>query len=595
MSVDLRHGDCVELMRAMPDNSVDSIVTDPPYGLEFMGKDWDAPWKAKPSREFNDIEEGTLGGFTKLPNHSRVNNVRCEACQRWKFSSNPCACHKPQFPNARLDALTVYQQWFTEVAAEALRVLKPGGHLLAFGGTRTYHRMACAIEDAGFEIRDSIHWVYGSGFPKSLNVGKAIDKRRDDRDDVLRVTGEIARLRDAAGLTNRDLDGLFGFAGMAGHWTSTKSQPTVPTPEQWTVLRERLEPPQWLDDEVWRLNGRKGTPGEAWGQREVVGERDVPVGHSFAGPVYGGDSSSKRVDVTAPATDEARRWEGWGTALKPAHEPIVVARKPLSGTVAGNVLEWGTGGLNIDGCRVGTDAGWSYPNGRGGTAWGGRESLAGNLAKPMQASSGRWPANIVLDGAAAAALDQQSGVSKSPAPYVQQSKVVGIYGAEKHHDRASTHHGDSGGASRFFTQADFGPDDWPFVYQAKPSKRERNAGLDGLSEQSAGSLNMRTDAHAVKTGNATQERQNHHPTVKPVALMRHLVRLVTPPGGVVLDPFAGSGTTLVAAVLEGFDAIGCEMTDEYLPIIRGRVAWAEEQAFVREELAKAQPDQPTLL
>jgi site-specific DNA-methyltransferase (adenine-specific) len=321
-------------------------------------------------------------------------------------------------------------QWFE---VRALRVLKPGGHLLAFGGTRTYHRMACAIEDAGFEIRDSIHWVYGSGFPKSLNVGKQ---------------------------------------------------------------------------------------------------------------------------------DGCEAWEGWGTALKPAHEPIVVARKPLQGTVAGNVLVWGTGGLNIDGCRVGTDTVTINTFDNGAKPFGG----AVGEAFTSRQSSGRWPANIVLDGAAAAALDQQSGVSVSDTG--RQAGWQDKYVGGTYTPISRTGYDDRGGASRFFTQADFGPDDWPFVYQAKPSKRERNAGLD---------------------------KPSTHPTVKPVALMRHLVRLVTPPGGTVLDPFAGSGTTLVAAVLEGMNAIGCEMTDEYLPIIEGRVAWAEEQVSVRGELAKAQPQQPTLL
>jgi DNA modification methylase len=480
VSVELLHGDCVELMRAMPDCSVDSVVTDPPYGLEFMGKEWDAPWKSGEVVKVTD--EATNGTF-----HTKG------------FK------HGVRYSRGRQEMLA-FQEWFEVVAAEALRVLKPGGHLLAFGGTRTYHRMACAIEDAGFEIRDSIHWVYGSGFPKSLNVGKAIDK--------------------AAG-AEREVVG-----------TRTDMVPAA---------RSRL---------TCRRYG-------AWGEG---------------------------ITPTAPATEEAARWEGWGTALKPAHEPVVVARKPLSGTVAGNVLVWGTGGLNIDGCRVGSEKrthGWarrsqSFTQERTDTAAG---LFAGN-GHGRTISEGRWPANIVLDGAAAAALDQQSGEASynpkgtfgkqrgnqptdTPAAFAVRKDGDGVFG-----------YGDRGGASRFFTQSDFGPDDWPFVYQAKPSRRERNAGLDGLPEKHTdfgGQGKPGAGFNEVTHGKAPQAAANHHPTVKPVALMRHLVRLVTPPGGTVLDPFAGSGTTLVAAVLEGMNAIGCEMTDEYLPIIEGRVAWAEEQ------------------
>jgi DNA modification methylase len=453
VSVRVLHGNCVELMRGMPDSSVDSIVTDPPYELGFMGKRWDAAGIA----------------------------------------------------------------YSLEMWAEALRVLKPGGHLLAFGGTRTYHRMACAIEDAGFEIRDSIHYTYGSGFPKSLNIGKAIDK--------------------AAGA-----------------------------------------------------------------EREVVGTDTKARSTSGASalPTVGGETVYQTWDVTAPATDEAKRWEGWGTALKPAHEPIVVARKPLAGTVARNVLVWGTGGLNIDGCRVGTTV-ETWPSSR---AWGAGYVPGGDRSKDATeatgpAPAGRWPANVVFDRTAGEALDQQSAgtraskASRSGSARINRGPFTTGDGALID----ATSYDDSGGASRFFTQADFGPDDWPFVYQAKPSRKERNAGLDGLPEKPPAFGNDSGDGLGRGISNTRQDkpRANHHPTVKPVALMRHLVRLVTPPGGVVLDPFAGSGTTLVAAILEGFNAVGCEMTDEYLPIIDGRVAWAHEQAFLRDELAKAAPQQPTLL
>ncbi len=434
MTVALRHGDCLDVLASMPDASVDSVVTDPPYLIGFMGKGWDA-----------------ADGIAGQP----------------------------------------------EVWAECLRVLKPGGHLLAFGGTRTYHRMACAIEDAGFEIRDSLHWVYGSGFPKSLDVSKSIDK--------------------AAG-----------------------------------AERPREEP-----------------------------QRRARASTAIAESGFGADGWAPQVKEAA--TPEAAAWSGWGTALKPAHEPIVVARKPLVGTVAGNVLAHGTGALNIDGCRVGSDGGTTKgnpPKGKSNGVYGDGLNGACDIV-PLNA--GRWPANLVFthaadcaeacaDGCPVAELDGQSGVSKSGAAGKKGSSGF----ADGYDGDYSVPYGDTGGASRFFTVTEWDPiaDVAPFRYVAKPSKRERNAGLDGLPEKERG---LPYQGMQNMDGGRDRLRQNHHPTVKPVALMRWLVRLVTPPGGTVLDPFAGSGTTLVAATLEGFDAIGIEMTDDYLPIINGRVAWAEQQ------------------
>jgi len=242
-----------------------------------------------------------------------------------------------------------------------------------------------------------------------------------------------------------------------------------------------------------------------------------------------GDGWQASPDITAPATDAAKQWEGWGTALKPAHEPIVVARKPLAGTVAANVLQHGTGALNIDGCRVGmSDADRQTIE---SATWIGRNldrkaygtyGTDGTDQAMTTHPAGRWPANVIIN--------------------------------------------------------DSITDDWArYFYCAKPSKRERNAGLDGLPARKAGSLNMRTDSHAERNNQSTSNRQNHHPTVKPIALMRYLIRLVTPPDGTVLDPFTGSGTTLAAATLEGFNSIGIELIDEYLPIIEGRIRWAHQQ------------------
>jgi DNA modification methylase len=383
--VDVRNGDCRELIAAMPSESVDAIVTDPPYELGFMGKGWDASGVAY------DVN-------------------------LWR---------------------------------ECLRVLKPGGHLLAFGGTRTYHRMACAIEDAGFEIRDSIQWLYGSGFPKSHDVSKGIDK--------------------AAG-AEREVVGV---------------NPMV------NVYRNR-------------------------GPFDALEEGDI----------------YEKSPITAPATDAAKQWQGWGTALKPAHEPIVVARKPLIGTVAANVQQHGTGALNIDAARIGRAEGDSSIAGNRTATFGTQETKPGGDGSGgwKQNDAGRWPANVITDGS----ID---------AEWVR------------------------------------------YFYVAKPSRRERNAGLEHLDEVTKGSNfgNNGARPHTSPDYKYEANTRNIHPTVKPLALMRYLVRLVTPPGGTVLEPFAGSGTTLAAAVLEGFNAIGCELTEDYLPIIEGRVQWAQQERANKTE------------
>jgi len=486
--IQLHHGDCREVLASLPDCSVDSVVTDPPYELGFMGKAWDGSGIA----------------------------------------------------------------YSVEMWAEVLRVLKPGGHLCAFGGTRTYHRMACAIEDAGFEIRDSLHWVYGSGFPKSLDVSKAIDKANGEPDRLLKFTLWFR----TAGLTAKEVTRMLQTAGvisengtMAGHYfaKSRDGQPAIPTAALWQVIRPHIaEVPDWVDELVARIEA----------EREVVGKREVPVGHSFAGPTYGGDSSSQEVSVTTAATDAAKQWEGWGTALKPAHEPIVLARRPLIGTVAANVLTHGTGALNIDGARV---PGWWKPvppsekGGKSGGIMGKAVPGKGGEAH----TAGRWPANVIFDTEAGALLDEQADC-----------------------------------ASRFFTAIEWDDNtdigiDVPFRYVPKPSKRERNAGLDGLPEVTSrqgmgGSMPIDDSGKDRDRFEVTQ--QNHHPTVKALALMRWLVKLVTPPGGTVLEPFAGSGTTLMACVMEGFNGIGIELTDEYLPIIEGRVKWAHGNQPTQEEL-----------
>jgi site-specific DNA-methyltransferase (adenine-specific) len=390
-------------LRELDDCSIDAVVTDPPYELGFMGKKWDSSGIA-----FN-----------------------------------------------------------VEVWLECLRVLKPGGHLLAFSGTRTYHRMTVAIEDAGFEVRDMIAWISNKTFPKSQNISKAIDKAAGAEREVIgsqKLTGNAAQ-------TTKEKGGTFASSNI-----------------------------------------------------NSIGVEPIEV------------------PLTAPATDEARQWDGWGTALKPSLEPVVMARKPLIGTVAENVLAHGTGGLNIDGTRiayvddVNLDAVHRQQANNPIRFGGAKPGDVVQMYKP----GGRWPSNVMLDEFTAGLVDEKGGTSTSHRALKGTRTTAGSHEGYK---RASDEgfesvrgYDDSGGVSRFF-------------YVARASKTDRNEGTS----------------------------RNFHPTVKPTDLMRQLVRLVTPPGGIVLDPFTGSGSTGKAAILEGFQFVGCELTEDYLPIIEGRIKYAIKQ------------------
>jgi len=463
MTHTLHLGDCRAVLATLGDNSIDSIVCDPPYELGFMGKAWDSTGIAY------DV--------------------------------------------------TVWKQ--------CLRVLKPGGHLVAFGGSRTYHRLAVAIEDAGFEIRDQIQWIYGQGFPKSLDVSKAMDKQNGDNQLSRRL--RFTEWVRSTGLTSSQIDKATG-TNMGGHYTAQASQPAIMTRQHLDAVRHLIGTvPDWVETEV----DIRTTESEAWKAREVVG-----IGASGKTAIWS-DGNMGNYAITAPSTDLAKQWQGWGTALKPAHEPAVLARKPLCGTVADNVMAWGVGGLNIDGTRIATEDDF----GRGGM----REQVRGYVGIksdamiPAQPASplGRWPANVILDEDAAVALDAQSGHSVSKQNLYDDMRVRGYYERLKQapgNHKPENSYSDSGGASRFF-------------YTAKASKAEREAGLDTPSAP----------------------RANHHPTVKPIALMRYLVRLVTPKHGKVLDPFMGSGSTGCAAVLEGMDFVGIDITPEYVAIAQKRI------------------------
>lgn len=418
----IRHGDCREVLKQLPDCSVDAIVTDPPYELGFMGKAWDSTGVA-------------------------------------------------------------YQ---VEVWQECLRVLMAGGHLLAFGGSRTYHRLACAIEDAGFQIRDQIMWVYGSGFPKSLNISKAIDKQAGAEREVI---GQ-------------------------------------------------------------KMYARKGVA--------IAEERTAIGGGSFG--------EARMGDITIPAMAEAKQWDGWGTALKPAHEPIVMARKPLDGTVAQTVLTHGTGGINIDGCRVKTVDKWEATGKQSApsqTLQGGVDGSL-NVSVSTTHSLGRFPANFIHDGSEDV-LELFPRAKGGAYPAKRGQAVNTSFAGGQKTKGGFRAMGDDGSAARFF-------------YCAKASKKDRNEGLDGFEpkreadriiDDGVGGDNPRNRSNTPKI--------NHHPTVKPTDLMRYLCRLVTPPNGTVLDPFTGSGSTGKAATLEGFNFIGIEQSAEYIEIATARIKHAEQQ------------------
>jgi site-specific DNA-methyltransferase (adenine-specific) len=482
----LHLGDCIKVMRMMPDNSVDSVVTDPPYELGFMGKGWDCSGIA--------------------------NNV-----EMWR---------------------------------EALRVLKPGAHLLAFSGSRTYHRMVCAIEDAGFEIRDQIMWVYGSGFPKSLDVSKAIDKL--GAHEGMEVRKEIATLIAESGLSDGEIARL--------------------------VERDsRLI-------QFWREGGRNISPEDANKLRAVLGCRIPPqelravIGEATDrrgdGTVYGVGHSGKLTSADG-VTAAARQWQGWGTALKPAHEPICVARKPLSeGTVAANVLEHGTGALNIGACRIPGEP-WKAHTATGlGSVKFFTEGDAAVIEKAPHVG-GRWPANLLHDGSEEVlkAFPDAPGQLARASSSSSSRKNQNVYGAMAR---------GSGGAE---PRAEIGKSAARFFYAAKASRADRNEGCDGLPDQKGG-MNSNTSGQHItrRDGWEPESVKNNHPTVKPTDLMAYLCRLVTPPGGLVLDPFMGSGSTGKAAMREGFRFIGVDVTPEYVEIARARIA---------HELAKIESSRAT--
>lgn len=673
--VALYAGDCLQSLKKLPDNSIDSVVTDPPYGLS---------------------------------EHRTTDVIDC--LRAW-INGEPYLTKKKGFMNANWDSWTPGP----EVWRECLRVLKPGGHMLVFAGTRSMDLMSMAVRLSGFELRDSIGyahdgggapllaWTYGTGFPKSADVSKQIERQEKDRwvkiskaiDNLnfaeltelwinsksANVAGvKFQRKATEAGCNTqkngfahenvllqanlKNCDALAVIADLSlieVHHTSvetcssaqlnaessiTESKSHATTAEKSPENREatlcivdfsalqsawgwqgeskvdKLKAVEalrtWLGSKPSSRQGAtnalcaaltddlklitlsqsktflsfdttrqtacasaisatitestaenlisftvdtlksKAIDREAGAEREVIGKshhsrnRTAPDG-------YGGFTGTDSRLETAPATEAARQWQGWGTALKPAWEPIIIARKPLDGTVAQNVQKWGVGGVNVDGCRIEAEraTGWG---GGGSNLHEGGLSREGGDARPTQ---GRWPANLAHDGS-----DSVLALFPDTAPSKASMRGVGLTGKDKKvfgkgdpNYNTMRGHNDTGSAARFF-------------YSAKASKADRDEGLEGFATVSKGSLNMRSDAHAERNGNTPNPRANTHPTVKPTSLMQWLCRLITPPGGIVLDPFMGSGSTGKAAMLEGFRFVGMEMSPDYMGIAKARIRHA---------------------
>jgi DNA modification methylase len=466
-------GDAWEVLDTLPENSIDAVVTDPPYEIGFMNKGWD----------------NTGIAFNRTT---------------WE---------------------------------KVLRVLKPGGHILAFNHSRTFHRMAVAIEDAGFEIRDTIMWLYGSGFPKSHDISKAIDKRGGKSINFEEFRDAVKQKMKEQQIKTSQLTKALGNQ-MLSHYLTAGSQPAIPNYRDYKIIRDFVN----LGDSYDDLFAEEA-------EREVVGHKQSSLG----GTVAAGERNqeiidyhkNKIVDITTPSTEQAKQWEGWGTALKPAYEPILLARKPIPTTVADNVLTHGVGGLNIDECRVGTEVTTTTRNGdSSGTRFDFNDKRIGSWNNPP----GRFPANIIHDGS-------EEVVEGFPETGISSGGRIGNAGSDLNmmgttHEKGDPGFGDSGSASRFF-------------YTAKASKKDRDEGTTS---------------------------RNIHPTVKPTDLMQYLIRLIAPKGATVLDIFMGSGSTGKAAMIENVERdanyhfIGIDRTEEYMPIAEARIEFGRNYA---EEKPKA--------
>ena len=575
MTYTVKQGDVLEVTRGYPDNHFDGLFCDPPYGLEFMGKEWDTfkVGRAKKYKRGGALNHTDFKNFGILPSHVNRPAKRCAKCGKQAWSGSPCKCEQPEWIIDNSPLLT-YQKFMTEWAKETLRVLKPGAWGLVFGGTRTWHRLACALEDAGFEIRDTLMWLYGSGFPKSFDISKGIDKK-PNAVRAMEFREKLNKERERQGVSINTINRIFGFAttgsGVAHHWFVHPTQPTIPTQSQYKKLKEILG----LDDSWDELYIEA--------EREVVG-RDKNWGKRGIVSLTG----YKEFDITAPATSEAKRWQGYGTALKPSWEPVLLVRKSLDGNNVQNALKHGCGGLNVDGGRIPTN-GKPKTNGgcvRATSIWG-----VGNEGRNIDAyPQGRWPANLILDEESAVMLDAQSGELQSGdiKPHKQLRPTWKFSCAEV----TGSYKGDSGGASRFY-------------YCAKASPAERNAGAmefywekdktrpsghKQISRERWEWLGEEEERIYKETGKrvSLRARANIHTTVKPLDLCRYLATLILPPersqnesartqkGNTrkLIVPFCGSGSEMIGGLQAGWDEVdGIDIEADYCKIAIARLTY----------------------
>jgi site-specific DNA-methyltransferase (adenine-specific) len=473
------NSDCLDILKELPDNSIDTIITDPPYGLSFMSKKWDY-----------DIP----------------------SIEIWK---------------------------------ECLRVLKYGGTALIFGGSRTYHRMACAVEDAGFLIKDCIMWIYGSGFPKATDISNQIDKPK------IKNRTKLGKYIKLCGKTRREISKYCGVSEALVRF--------------WEIGERGIQENEY--NLLTKLIGKLPNINIQYtkDKRKKIGEKE----NSMSGWDMDGFTKFKNIDILKGTSLEAKTWEGWKShGLKPAYEPIIVAMKQNEGSYSENALKWGVSGLNIDECRIDTDDKYSYKK-CGGSSFGIGKGNDGTREYSSEIhNKGRFPANIILDEEAGKELDKQSGNINGDSRKSKETYNSGMFKSPS--VESNCLYNDKGGASRFF-------------YCAKASKSERNEGCEGLEDKIQN--RMRPDKKEA-TGLNKEPRwcpkisKNNHPTVKPLKLMEYLCKLTkTPEGGIVLDLFAGSGTTLLAALNVGRDFIGIEKEKEYCEIAEARIRKVSNKLF----------------